>query len=116
MKPVLPTLKERKRYIVYELITEQPLPGSPETEVLNHLKVMLGLFDGAKAGLLPVRYDENTQTGILRVAHNSVDKVKASLLLLKTVKGAPVIPRVKGISGILNKTDRFIPKTRTLMS
>lgn len=116
MKPLLPTLKEKKRYIVYELITERPLNGSPEAEILGHLRGVLGLFDGAKAGLLPVRYDEKTQTGVLRVATGSVDKVKASLLLCKTVQDAPVIPRVRGVSGILNKTDRFIPKNRTLMS
>jgi RNase P/RNase MRP subunit POP5 len=116
MRPLLPTLKEKKRYVVYELITERPLAGSPEAEIINHLKATLGLFDAAKAGILPVKYDGKSQSGVLRVSHTSVDKVKASLLLLKTIGGTQVIPRVRGVSGILGKTKRFIPARRTTVS
>jgi len=111
MKPLLPTLKERKRYLVYELISAEPL-GPAEKDVLSHLRATLGVFDGAKAGLLPVQYDAKTQTGILKVGHASVDKAKAALLLLQRVGKQQVIPRVRGVSGILKKTERFLPKTR----
>lgn len=114
MKPLLPTLKERKRYLVYELLSERPVRGG-ERAVLDHLRSALGLFDGAKAGILPVRYDQERQTGILRVAHGSVDKVKGALLLL-TAADVPVIPRVRGVSGILKKTGRFLPEQRTLIA
>jgi ribonuclease P/MRP protein subunit POP5 len=114
MKPLLPTLKEKKRYVVYELISDEPLKGG-DADVLAHLRATLGLFDGAKAGLLPVRYDAEIQTGVLRCSTASVDKVKAALLLLKTVKGIPVIPHVRGVSGILNKTTRFVPEKRTII-
>ena len=113
MKPLLPTLKETKRYVVYELISERPAPGG-EREVLRHLQATLGLFDAAKAGVLAVRYDEQAQTGVLRCAHTSVDKLKAALLLLTNVQGVPVIPRVRGVSGILQKTARFAPQARTI--
>ena len=110
MKPLLPTLKETKRYVVYELISERPVTGG-EREVLRHLHITLGLFDDAKAGILPVRYDEQAQVGVLRVAHTSVDKVKAALLLLTNVQGVPILPRVRGVSGILQKTERFVQGT-----
>jgi RNase P/RNase MRP subunit POP5 len=87
-----------------------------ERTVLEHLQTTLGLFDGAKAGILPVKYDEQLQTGVLRVAHTSADKVKAALMLLTNVNGVKVIPRVRGVSGILNKTSRFIPEKRTILS
>jgi ribonuclease P/MRP protein subunit POP5 len=114
MKPLQPTMRETKRYLVYELITQRPV-GMGEGDVLRHLSSTLGLFDGAKAGVLPVRYDEKTQTGVLRVNHTSVDKVKAALLLLKTVGGAKAIARVRGVSGVLNKTQRFLPEQRTII-
>ncbi len=115
MKPLLPTLKERKRYIVYELLSQKSLGRAPEQAVLDHLRARLGLFDSAKAGILPVRYDQKTQSGILRVSHASVDKVKAALLLLTTIGSQQVIPRVRGVSGILKKTERFLPAQRTLI-
>jgi len=114
MKPLLPTLKERKRYVVYELVSAKPLAKSAEREVLTHLQATLGLFDGARAGILPVRYDTKLQTGVLRVSNAATDKVKAALLLLRTAGGQRVVPRVRGVSGILNKTDRFLPEERTI--
>ncbi len=114
MKPLLPTLKEKKRYVVYELLSDQPVDGG-ERAVLGHLQTTLGLFDGAKAGILPVKYDAKLQTGVLRVSNAAADKVKAALLLLTAINGVKVIPRVRGVSGILKKTERFLPTQRTRM-
>jgi hypothetical protein len=66
MKPLLPTLKERQRYIVYEVISAHPMPDISET-LLHRLSELLGVFGMADAGILSVSYDIATQTGILRV-------------------------------------------------
>ncbi len=115
MKPVRPTLREKKRYLVYELLSERPLPRDADRAVHQHLRATLGLFDGAKAGLVPVKYDAPSQAGILRVSVAGTDKAKAALLLLGSVDGQPVIPRVRGVSGILAKTARFLPSGRTVV-
>ena len=112
MKPLLPTMRETKRYLVYELLSEQPL-GNAQAEVVKHARQALGLFDSAKAGIVPVRYDEAVQAGVLRVAHTSVDKVKAALLLLTEVRGKPVIARVRTVSGMVGKAR--LPTTRSMM-
>jgi RNase P/RNase MRP subunit POP5 len=114
MKPLLPTLKERKRYIVYELITQNTLK-SPEKALLDHLQQVLGLFDGAKAGILPVKYFADTQVGILRCSVAGVDKVKSAFLTLEKISNVAVVPRVRGTSGILKKCERFIPTERTVI-
>lgn len=107
MKPLLPTMKERKRYIVYELISDRPVRNGQQS-VVDHLNRTLGLFDSAKAGIIPVKYEHQRQIGILRVAHTAVDKVCAALMLLDTIDGTPIIPRTRGVSGILKKTARFM--------
>ncbi len=107
MKPLLPTMKERKRYLVYELISKEPLRENPQHVVISHLNKTLGVFGSARAGILPVSWDAERQIGTLRVAHVAVDAVKAALLLLKDIKGIKVIPRTRGVSGILKKTARF---------
>jgi RNase P/RNase MRP subunit POP5 len=106
-------MKEKKRYVVYELLSKEPLGGNADRDVLSHLNTMLGMYDSAKAGLLPISYDGALQVGVLRVEHDSVDKVKGALMLLKRASGKDVVPRVRGVSGILAKTERFVPKTRT---
>ena len=41
------------------------------------------------------------------------DKVKGALLLLRRAGGREVVPRVRGVSGVLAKTERFAPRERT---
>ncbi|RME32240.1 hypothetical protein D6789_00265 [Candidatus Woesearchaeota archaeon] len=107
MKPLLPTMKEKKRYLVYELISKEPLKGRPQHDVISHLRKTLGVFDCARAGVQAVAWDHERQIGTLRVSHRSVDTVKAALLLLTDIKGTKVIPKTRGVSGILKKTARF---------
>ena len=68
-QPFRPTLKERKRYVVY-----QPADDQAVTQALQEL---FGVRGAAQAGVIPV---EQTGTrSILRVTHTSVDELKAAL-------------------------------------
>lgn len=107
MKPLLPVLKEKKRYIVYELLSEEVLGKDADKEVVGHLEKTLGLFDSAMTGVLSVSYNQKLQEGVIRVSVAGLEKAKASLLLLKEINGKKVIPHVLGVSGILKKSSRF---------
>ncbi len=108
MKPLLPTLKERKRYVVYRIVTAHPLRRDISGELLRHLEQLLGVFGMAQAGILSVRYDSETQTGVLRVAHAQLAQVKAALLMIGHLGTTKVCVRTLGVSGILRKTQRFL--------
>lgn len=58
----------------------------------------------AKAGLwiLPDKFDEKKQRGILRVAHHAVDDIKASLAMITRIKKTPVIVQATKVSGMIN--------------
>ncbi len=103
LKPLLPSLRERKRYIAYEMISEQEIEKDVSNQVLENIRNTLGLFDSANAGILSVEYDEKRQEGILRTSHDSVNKVRTALALLQELDGHSVVPRVKGVSGNLKK-------------
>lgn len=105
MKPLLPTLKEKKRYLVYSLASEKPIRS--DGAVVEHIAKTLGVFDGARAGVMSVRYDATKQIGILRMTHTSVDIIKASLLTLREINATKVRLATIGVSGILAKTTRF---------
>jgi ribonuclease P/MRP protein subunit POP5 len=111
MKPLLPTLKERQRYIVYEVITAHQANHDISDALLQRLSEILGVFGMADAGILSISYDAKTQTGILRVNHTEVAKVKAALLMITHIGKQQVIIRSLGVSGILKKSKRFLPES-----
>lgn len=116
MRSLLPTLKERKRYIVYELITnEKDKLEDPEKELVLQINNKLGLFDSADAGVQSLKYDKELQVGLLRVNHKLVDKVKITLMMIKKIQEKTVLPRTRGVSGIIKKTERFFPKERNTL-
>ena len=108
MKPLLPTLKENKRYIAYEVMTAHPLQRDASADVVRQLSQVLGTFGMARAGILSISYDEKTQSGVLRVATSQVGMVRAALLMTSYLGKQRVCMRTLGVSGILRKTQRFV--------
>lgn len=108
----MPTLKERKRYLAFEVISTEKIDrfSSVSNAVWAKTKEFLGELGIAKAGiwLLPDKWDSTRQTGIIRVSHRHVNELKASLALIKNIDNANVVVRSIGVSGILNKTERFM--------
>ena len=103
MKPLLPTLKEKKRYILYEVLSKDNLSCNPTRELVKHINGVMGLFESAQAGVIPVRYDLTKQTGLLRVNNKYVQKLKLALALKKNVNDQPVCIQTLRVSGLLNK-------------
>ena len=103
LKQLSPSLKEKKRYLVYEIISEDELDKNPSKEIVKKLTSLLGIFDSAKAGMQSVQYDKKTQRGVLRVAHTELEKLKTTLALVNKIKDQDVLIRTVGVSGILKK-------------
>ena len=110
MKPLLPTLKERQRYVIYHITSAHVLGTDISEPLLHKLAEILGVFGMADAGVLSISYDTNTQSGILRCNHDQVPRVKAALLMTTHLGRTQVIITVKGVSGVLGKSKRFMPE------
>tara|TARA_Y100000034_G_scaffold135867_1_gene209505 strand:+ start:2484 stop:2819 length:336 start_codon:yes stop_codon:yes gene_type:complete len=103
MKPILPSLKEKKRYVVFEVKSKNKIKfDSVKSEIFSVTNKMLGEFETSKAGLMFLD-DWSGQRGILRVNHTYMDKLKASLLFVKDINKYDVIIQSRGVSGILKK-------------
>ena len=104
MKPLLPTLKERKRYILFQITStekiEKKIVGD---QVRKACLRFLGELGVAKAGVqfLPETYKGGK--GIIRVGHKYVDEVKAALALVKEINGKKVSFNVTKVSGIIDR-------------
>jgi len=107
MKPLLPTLKERKRYILIKIQNGQgeTRKGDIVEAVAKAGLLFIGELGMAKAGMqfLPETYDPKTKTGVVRVNHKFVDETKASLALVKEISGKKATITSMKTSGIITK-------------
>lgn len=111
MKPLLPSLKEKKRYIVFEVISDVSLPEQDIYHVIGeNMHTYVGDLGMAQAGLqfIPEKWNHRTQRGIARVSHTSADALKASFVFINSIKNNKVTVHSVGTSGILAKTQKYL--------
>src|SRR3989344_9345224 len=95
MKGILPSLREDKRYIVFEVLSEDKIKDfkNIRTDVVNGIQNFLGQLETSKAGVMLLKdlWFKDKQKGIISVNSKYVDKVKTSLMLIKKLGGKDVI-------------------------
>ena len=115
LKPILPSLREKKRYLVFEVISKEKVKDidAVSSAILQASLQFLGQFGAAKAGIVVLnnKWDAEKQRGIMKVSHKHVDDVKASLVFAKKIENKDAIIRSLGVSGILKKAENnFLKK------
>ncbi len=104
MKPILPTLKEKKRYIVFEVISNKKISEKIfEKGIQENVTKFLGELGIAKSGFMLVKDSMEGKKGIIKTNVKYQDEVKMALNLIKNIGREKVIVNVTGVSGILNK-------------
>lgn len=104
IKPLKSSLKERKRYLVFEVISEKQVkPEDVLREINSKCLEFMGIFQYGKAGILILRNQFSENKGVIRVSHKYVDYLKAALMLVKDINGIKTSINVRGVSGILKK-------------
>ena len=103
MAHMLPTLREKKRYLVYKVVSEETVSrADAETAIKQVLKQFMGDLGMAKAGVMFLK-DWKESKGIMKISHKETDTVKAGLALVKEINGKKAIVKSVGLSGILDK-------------
>lgn len=133
LKPLKPSLKERKRFVVFELVSEKELSHSDIVSSINKVCLdFMGILHSGKAGVMVLRNQlltvntakaakttkaakaaktdkSNAVRGIIKVNHKYVDYVKASLMMIKEINKTKANVNTVGVSGILKKAkDKFM--------
>ncbi|MBW2987993.1 ribonuclease P protein component 2 [Candidatus Woesearchaeota archaeon] len=109
MKPLLPTLKEKKRYIGFEVSSDQPLSKQEIVAALNQgFRSYLGELGLAKAGVFVLRETITTKVGIVRVSTKYVNDVKAAMVLINKIGSKDVMFRTIVVSGTVKKTKQKV--------
>lgn len=98
-------MRERNRYIAFELISDSALSRSDIVKaVWGSVLRFLGELGASKTSLWVMDWDEKHNRGILKVNHKSLEEVRAALALMKEVNGQRVTPHILGVSGTVKKT------------
>ena len=106
IKGLMPSLKEKKRYMNIEVISmdtkDIKFTGRPLQELVAKINNHLGIMDAAGAGIIPLDFKNNH--ALIRVSAKYLDRVRATLLFINELGSKKVILKTKKVSGSVNKT------------
>jgi len=104
-KGLQPHLREKKRYLAIEAITENEDFSQLRNAVLGSLQRFAGSKGASEAGaiMLKERYNAQKKRALVRVNHKHLDTLKASLCFINDINGKKAVVRSIGASGILKK-------------
>ena len=105
--PLLPSLKEKKRYVAFEVISKEKLNFNQVKKTIEEaLLKYIGLLGASKAGMqiLSEKYQNNK--GLIRINHKFTGYLKASFTLINKIENQKAIVRSLGASGILKKAEK----------
>lgn len=109
MKTLLSSLKEKKRYITFNVIGDENFnERDVERSINNNCKSFIGELNYAKAGVNILPEFLNNKKGIIRVNNKYVDHIKSSLMMIKEINNEKVIIKSVGVSGVLNKAKKYL--------
>jgi len=103
LKQLIPSLKEKRRYVAFEVISKKGLSFNEVKEsIIKRYKEFFGIIGLSKASI-EVLNEWKDNKGIIKVNNKNLDELKSSLVLIKTINNQKVIVRCIGVSGIIKK-------------
>lgn len=103
MKPLLPSLREKKRYVVFEVIAKEDTINFPEKEIKQAFLQLFGEVGLGEAGLIFLHNKYKNNKGIVKVNYKNVDKLKASFCMITKINNQKATIKSVGVSGTLKK-------------
>jgi ribonuclease P/MRP protein subunit POP5 len=115
-KPLPSSLRGRRRYIAYQVISEEKILLDDLMNTIWHSVLnFLGESGTSKTDIWIVKdtFDEKNQMGLIRCSHTSVEQVRTSLALIERIGDTRVVFKILGISGTIKAAKmKFFGETR----
>jgi ribonuclease P/MRP protein subunit POP5 len=111
MEPLLPSLRQRKRYIAFEIIGAPPVQRNAFINAVSSFGCALfGDVGFAKFGITVLGVEDNA--GIIKCRHTAVSETIAVLAFITNVDGQKVVVRSAGVSGtVKGAKTKFLNKS-----
>lgn len=101
-KALLPTLREKKRYVVYEVLSDKNIEQKDiKKAIISEYEEFFGHLTMLKSGIRFI--DSNKQKGIIKIRDKFTDNLKAIFTQINEISNQKLIIMSLGVSGILNK-------------
>ena len=103
-KPLPSSLRGRRRYIAYEIISQEKILLDDLMNTIWHTVLnFLGEHGTSETDMWIAKdtYDDKRQMGLIRCSHDSVEQIRASLALIERIGDVRVVFKVLGISGTI---------------
>ena len=103
IKTILPSLKEKKRYIGFEVVSDDNFKFDDIKKAIEKMILkMFGEKGYAKAGIMFV--DVNKQNkGVVKTNNKELTNTRAALTMINEINGKKTIVKCTNMSGILRK-------------
>jgi len=107
IKPISPNLREKKRYLAFEVISKDKINfNQTEKQIKESVLSLIGELGYGKAGIMILKETFNNQKGLIKVNNKYVNELKMALGLIKNIDNQKVIVNPIGVSGIINKAKK----------
>jgi len=104
LKPLIPTLREKKRYLAFEIITKDAINlgfSDVQKAIKESFKDLYGQTGEGDAGIIMLSKKYKNNKGVIRVNNKYVDKLKLSLAMIKEINKNEAIIRSLTSSGMV---------------
>jgi ribonuclease P/MRP protein subunit POP5 len=108
-KQLKPTLRERNRYLVFEVISDSHFDRKPIVDATwSSLLRLHGELGASKTSLWVMDWSGEKRRGILKVNHKSVDVLRSSITAVKEIAGRKATVNVLKTTGTLRKARELL--------
>jgi ribonuclease P/MRP protein subunit POP5 len=104
LKVLPPTLREKKRYIRFKIISEEPVEYSDLQEaIFNVFLDFYGENEVGRFGLKLIKnlWNSKNQTGVIKCSHLYLPKVLAGLGLISRLGDIRIVFKIEKVSGTI---------------
>lgn len=109
IKPLQPSLREKKRYIAFEIVSKKNFSFSQASKaVLDSALKYSGIKGLADMGLVFLKEKFSKNKGVVRISTRNVNTLKAALTLVKEIDKIPVVLKVIKVSGVLQRANEVL--------
>lgn len=106
MKPFPPVMRERRRYIAFQVKAEGKLTKKEvEKSLWDNTFDYIGLLGAVESSFWLINFDEKTQKGVIRTTNKFTDKILGTLAFAEKVSNKKAVFHIKGVTGTIKKAN-----------
>ena len=111
MKILPPTLRDKKRYLAFELICEHDVTREELIrEMFSCVGSLIGDVGSSKCGIRVLTFEDSK--GIIQCAHTKTEQTRAAVATITHIGGKRAVVHILGISGtVAGATEKYLEGT-----